>query len=85
MKTPFGAGISVETYNRYLENAKSVTGTDNDHDGKTDSGSVKQAYIYMVDKIPGLSKEQKELLLRLKYDLPAKKNEDKEYDIPWHK
>jgi hypothetical protein len=85
MKTPFGAGISVETYNRYLEDAKSVTGTDNDHDGKTDSGSVKQAYIYMVDKIPGLSKEQKELLLRLKYDLPAKKNEDKEYDIPWHK
>lgn len=84
-KTPAQANIPVSTFDLYLTNAKTVTGTDKDHDGKTDSGSLKQAYIYMVDKLPGLSNEQKELLLRLKYDLPTKSNEDKEYDIPWHK
>ena len=69
-KTPYGAGISVETYNTFLANAKGLT--------------KKQEYIDAIAATPGLTDEQKELLLRLKYDLPKESDENKKYDIPWH-
>ena len=58
------SGISVETYADYVVRRKDCTGTDEDGDGKTDSGSVKAEVLKLIDRLP-ISNYQKDALYYL--------------------
>ena len=58
------SGISVETYADYVVRRKNCTGTDEDGDGKTDSGSVKAEVLKLIDRLP-ISNYQKDALYYL--------------------
>ncbi len=57
-------GIGVDTYYDYSEQRSKCKGTDNDGDGKTDSGSVKVEVMRVIDSLP-LTSAQKDVLYYL--------------------
>ena len=71
-------GISVGEYAEYCDKTKGITGTDEDGDGKTDSGSKKAAIMEVIDDLP-ITSEQKDALYYL--NGWSKKTI---YEAPWH-
>ena len=57
-------GISVSVYYDYTKKRSAVKGTDNDGDGRTDSGSVKAGVLKVIDSLP-ITSSQKDALFYL--------------------
>ncbi len=70
-------GISPDVFDRYLTGLDNCKGTDDDGDGKTDSGSVRAQAIVMIDALP-ISAAQKDALYLLKW------KESTLSKAPWH-
>lgn len=70
-------GISPDVFDRYLTGLDNCKGTDDDGDGKTDSGSVRAQAIVMIDALP-ISAAQKDALYLLKW------KESTLNKTPWH-
>ena len=71
-------GLGVPEYAEYLKLRKNVKGTDNNGDGKTDSGSVKAAVMAVIDSLP-ITYSQKDALYYLNGW-----TESKIHEAPWH-
>ena len=72
------AGISESVYLTFLEKASTCTGEDKNGDGRTDSGSVQNQVVQVIDALP-ISGAQKDALYFAKGY--AKRNLHK---APWH-
>ena len=70
-------GISPDVFDRYLTELDNCKGTDDDGDGKTDSGSVRAQAIVMIDALP-ISAAQKDALYLLNW------KESTLSKTPWH-
>lgn len=70
-------GISPDVFDRYLTGLDNCKGTDDDGDGKTDSGSVRAQAIVMIDALP-ISAAQKDALYLLNW------KESTLSKTPWH-
>lgn len=70
-------GISPDVFDRYLTGLDNCKGTDDDGDGKTDSGSVRAQAIIMIDALP-ISVAQKDALYLLNW------KESTLSKTPWH-
>ena len=57
-------GISVDVYYDYTKQRAKCKGTDNNNDGRTDSGSVKAEVLRVIDSLP-LTSSQKDALYYL--------------------
>jgi hypothetical protein len=57
-------GISVSVYYDYTKQRSAVKGTDNDGDGRTDSGSVKAEVLRVIDSLP-ITSSQKDAMYYL--------------------
>lgn len=71
-------GISVSVYDQYLTGVKSCKGTDEDGDGRADSGTVKAEKLKLIDSLP-ISRDQKDTLY-----LMNGWSETKIYEAPWY-
>jgi len=71
-------GINVAVFDDYLVQKSECTGTDNNGDGKTDSGSKKSQVLAVIDSLP-ISSSQKDVLYRMNGWA-----ESKLYEAPWH-
>lgn len=70
-------GISPDVFDRYLTELDNCKGTDDNGDGKTDSGSVRAQAIVMIDALP-ISAAQKDALYLLNW------KESTLSKTPWH-
>jgi hypothetical protein len=77
-KTMEQAGISVQSYISYCQQASKAQGTDLNHDGRTDSGSKKAAVMRIIDSL-NLTRSQKDALYYLNGWSPKTI-----YEAPWH-
>jgi hypothetical protein len=73
---PYGIGIDV--YYDYSKQKSKCKGTDNNGDGKTDSGSKKAEILQVIDSLP-ISRSQKDVLYYLN-GWSARTI----YEAPWH-
>lgn len=73
---PFGIGVGV--YHDYYTQRSKCKGTDNDGDGKTDSGSVKTEVLRVINSLP-LTYKQKDALYYLNGW-----SESTIWQAPWH-
>lgn len=71
-------GITVDVYYDYSKQRSKCKGTDNDGDGKTDSGSKKTEILWVIHSLP-ISSSQKDALYYLN-GWSAKTI----YEAPWH-
>ncbi|MBO5715604.1 MAG: hypothetical protein J6S23_04325 [Clostridia bacterium] len=70
-------GIEFDVYKDYYVRKKEAKGTDADGDGKTDSGSKKEAVMDIINSL-NISRDQKDVLYLLDY------SESTIDDAPWH-
>ncbi len=78
LETAEPSGISVEVYDDYLVKKKDCTGTDNDGDGKADSGTKKKEILKVIDSLPITSKQKDTLYLINNWSKSTL------YEAPWH-
>ena len=71
-------GMTPEVYDDYYVRWNAVQGTDNNGDGKADSGSKKAERLLIIDSLP-LSDDQKDELFLMNWAAGGLK------DAPWHK
>lgn len=71
--------LDAELYEDYYTDIKSCKGTDNNGDGKTDSGSAKAQKLLVIDALP-ISSDKKDALYRANGW-----SEKTLKDAPWHK
>ena len=57
-------GINISVYYDYVKGREKCKGTDNDNDGRTDSGSVKAEVMAVIDSLP-ITSQQKDALYYL--------------------
>ena len=72
------SGITVDVYYDYSKQRSKCKGTDNDGDGKTDSGSVKTEVLRVINSLP-ITSYQKDVLYRLNGW-----SESTLWQAPWH-
>ena len=71
-------GVSIEAYKEYKQKLPDCQGVDANGDGKTDSGTKRDAILRMIDSLP-ISDEAKEGLALMSYSKSSiRKN------APWH-
>jgi hypothetical protein len=71
-------GINIDVYYDYSKQRAKCKGSDNDGDGKTDSGSVKAEVLYVIDSLP-ITSAQKDALYYLNGWSASTI-----YEAPWH-
>lgn len=72
-------GLTIEQYDYYATRRSQCKGTDKDHDGKTDSGSVKSEVLIVINSLPVSNSVKDAIYIKNGW------TEKKLNETPWHR